>query len=88
MHMYSQPLLLKMHYLHPLIVSQLDNLRHQATQIVSIRQSRAEPPLRKEVVEYMLDVGSRIWNIRRSKANFFRILGLLGSLIAVGKLFE
>ncbi|CAN1307197.1 FT-interacting protein 4 [Linum perenne] len=60
MHMYSQPLLPKMHYIHPLTVSQLDSLRHQATQIVSMRLSRAEPPLRKEIVEYMLDVGSHI----------------------------
>ncbi|KAJ8534245.1 hypothetical protein K7X08_007569 [Anisodus acutangulus] len=88
MHMYSQPLLPKMHYLHPLTVSQLDNLRHQATQIVSIRLSRAEPPLRKEIVEYMLDVGSHIWSMRRSKANFFRIMGVLGVVISVGKWFD
>ncbi|KAJ1409901.1 Phosphoribosyltransferase C-terminal [Sesbania bispinosa] len=48
MHMYSQPLLPKMHYIHPLTVSQLESLRHQATQIVSMRLIRAEPPLRKE----------------------------------------
>ncbi|XP_044494295.1 FT-interacting protein 3 [Mangifera indica] len=88
MHMYSQPLLPKMHYLHPLTVSQLDNLRHQATQIVSMRLSRAEPPLRKEVVEFMLDVGSHMWSMRRSKANFFRIMGVLSGLIAVGKWFD
>ncbi|CAN4109267.1 unnamed protein product [Withania somnifera] len=70
MHMYSQPLLPKMHYIHPLTVTQLDSLRHQATQIVSMRLSRAEPPLRKEIVEYMLDVGSHMWSMRRSKANF------------------
>ncbi|XWS43212.1 hypothetical protein CRYUN_Cryun16bG0083300 [Craigia yunnanensis] len=88
MHMYSHPLLPKMHYLHPLTVSQLDSLRHQATQIVSIRLRRAEPPLRKEVVEYMLDVGSHMWSMRRSKANFFRIMNVLGGLIAVGKWFD
>nr|GMC79405.1 FT-interacting protein 1-like [Ipomoea batatas]GMC82043.1 FT-interacting protein 1-like [Ipomoea batatas]GMC84344.1 FT-interacting protein 1-like [Ipomoea batatas]GMC88711.1 FT-interacting protein 1-like [Ipomoea batatas] len=88
MHMYSQPLLPKMHYIHPLTVSQVDNLRHQATQIVSVRLSRAEPPLRKEVVEYMLDVGSHMWSMRRSKANFFRIMSVLGGLIAVGKWFD
>ncbi|KAK8279989.1 hypothetical protein V6Z12_D09G146700 [Gossypium hirsutum] len=77
MHMYSHPLLPKMHYLHPLTVSQLDSLRHQATQIVSMRLGRAEPPLRKEVVEYMLDVGSHMWSMRRSKANFFRIMNVL-----------
>ncbi|XP_010479644.1 PREDICTED: FT-interacting protein 1-like isoform X2 [Camelina sativa] len=88
MYMYSLPLLPKMHYLHPLTVSQLDNLRHQATQIVSTRLTRAEPPLRKEVVEYMLDVGSHMWSMRRSKANFFRIMGVLSGIIAVGKWFE
>ncbi|CAM8960887.1 hypothetical protein QQ045_005603 [Rhodiola kirilowii] len=88
MHMYSLPLLPKMHYIHPLTVSQLDSLRHQATQIVSMRLSRAEPPLRKEVVEYMLDVGSHMWSMRRSKANFFRIMGVLGGLIAVAKWFD
>ncbi|WVZ06474.1 hypothetical protein V8G54_019820 [Vigna mungo] len=88
MHMYSLPLLPKMHYIHPLTVSQLDNLRHQATQIVSMRLSRAEPPLRKEIVEYMLDVGSHMWSMRRSKANFFRIMGVLSGLIAVGKWFD
>ncbi|XP_047335170.1 FT-interacting protein 3-like [Impatiens glandulifera] len=88
MHMYSMPLLPKMHYLHPLTISQLDNLRHQATQIVSMRLSRAEPPLRKEVVEYMLDVGSHMWSMRRSKANFFRIMGVLSGIVAVGKWFD
>lgn len=88
MHLYSQPLLPKMHYIHPLTVSQLDNLRHQATQIVSVRLSRAEPPLRKEVVEYMLDVGSHMWSMRRSKANFFRIMNVLGGIIAVGRWFD
>ncbi|KAK8964986.1 hypothetical protein KSP40_PGU016949 [Platanthera guangdongensis] len=88
MHMYSQPLLPKMHYLHPLSVSQLDVLRHQATLIVSTRLSRAEPPLRKEVVEYMLDVDSHMWSMRKSKANFFRIMGVLGGVIAVGKWFN
>ncbi|KAG2686979.1 hypothetical protein I3843_09G032700 [Carya illinoinensis] len=88
MHMYSHPLLPKMHYLHPLTVIQLDNLRHQATQIVSMRLNRTEPPLRKEVVEYMLDVGGNMWSMRRSKANFFRIMGVFGGLIAVGKWFD
>ncbi|MBA0626555.1 hypothetical protein Godav_004209 [Gossypium davidsonii] len=88
LHMYSHPLLPKMHYIHPLSVIQLDSLRHQAMQIVSVRLSRAEPPLRKEVVEYMLDVDSHMWSMRRSKANFFRIMGVLSGLIAVGKWFD
>ncbi|KAI3980710.1 hypothetical protein MKX01_025275 [Papaver californicum] len=88
MHIYSQPLLPKMHYIHPLSVTQLDNLRHQAHQIVSMRLSRAEPPLRKEVVEYMLDVDSHMWSMRRSRANFFRIMGVLSGLIAVARWFD
>ncbi|XP_054811250.1 FT-interacting protein 3 [Prosopis cineraria] len=88
LYMYSQPLLPKMHYIHPLSVIQLDSLRHQATQIVSMRLSRAEPPLRKEVVEYMLDVDSHMWSMRRSKANFFRIMKVLGGLIAIGRWFD
>ncbi|XP_059430582.1 multiple C2 domain and transmembrane region protein 5 [Corylus avellana] len=88
LHLYSHPLLPKMHYIHPLSVIQLDSLRHQAMQIVSMRLSRAEPPLRKEVVSYMLDVDSHMWSMRRSKANFFRIMGVLSGLIAVGKWFD
>ncbi|KAF9597217.1 hypothetical protein IFM89_016358 [Coptis chinensis] len=88
MHIYSQPLLPKMHYLHSLFVTQLDNLRHQATQIVSMKLSRAEPPLRKEVIEYMLDVDSHMWSMRRSRANFYRIMGVLSGMIKVFKWFD
>ncbi|CAN4110415.1 unnamed protein product [Withania somnifera] len=86
--MYSQPLLPTLHYLHPLNYYQIDNLRYQATQIVATRLSRAEPPLRREVVEYMLDVGSNLWSIRRSKANYVRIAGVLSGLIAICKWFD
>ena len=83
MQMYSQPLLPKMHYLHPLSVGQLDRLRHQATQITALRLSRAEPPLRQEVVEYMLDVDLHMWSMRRSKANFFRIMAVLSGIVSI-----
>ncbi|PIN20001.1 hypothetical protein CDL12_07326 [Handroanthus impetiginosus] len=86
MHMYSQPLLPKMHSICPLI--QLDNLRHQATQIITMRLNRAEPPLRKEVVEYILDVGSYMWSMRRGKANVLRIMGLLSGFIAFWNWFD
>ncbi|CAH2068676.1 unnamed protein product [Thlaspi arvense] len=59
---YSQPLLPKMHYVHPLSIIQIDMLRYHANQIVSARLGRAEPPLKKEVVEYLLDVGINIWS--------------------------
>ncbi|KAK7283856.1 hypothetical protein RIF29_13604 [Crotalaria pallida] len=84
---YGQPLLPKMHYLHPFTVNQIDNLRYQAMNTVAMRLGRAEPPLRKEVVEYMLDVNSHVWSMRRSKANFFRIMSLFSSMITMGRWF-
>lgn len=87
MYIYSRPLLPKMHYVRPLTVMQLDVLRHQAVNIVAARLSRMEPPLRKEVVEYMSDVDSHLWSMRRSKANFFRLMSVFSGLFAVGKWF-
>ncbi|KAL5214751.1 hypothetical protein ABZP36_003903 [Zizania latifolia] len=75
--LYGQPLLPKMHYIQPFTIAQLDGLRRQAMSIIAVRLSRAEPPLRREVVEYMLDADSHLWSIRRSKANFFRVTALL-----------
>ncbi|KAL7210845.1 hypothetical protein ACSBR2_013839 [Camellia fascicularis] len=86
-YLYGHPLLPKMHYLHPFTVNQVDNLRYQAMNIVAVRLSRAEPPLRKEVVEYMLDVDSHMWSMRRSKANFFRIMSLISGTISVSRWF-
>ncbi|KAB2070446.1 hypothetical protein ERO13_A08G146200v2 [Gossypium hirsutum] len=86
-YVYGQPLLPKMHYLHPFTVNQVDNLRYQAMNIVARRLGRAEPPLRKEVVEYMLDVDSHMWSMRRSKANFFRIMSLVSGMVAIGQWF-
>ncbi|XXG85201.1 hypothetical protein AAC387_Pa11g0327 [Persea americana] len=87
MHIYSRPLLPKMHYIRPLTVVQQDALRYQAVNIVAARLSRAEPPLRKEVIEYMSDVDSHLWSMRRSKANFFRLMSVFSGLFAVGKWF-
>ncbi|CAN0877838.1 FT-interacting protein 1 [Linum grandiflorum] len=82
---YGHPLLPKMHYLHPLTVNQVESLRYQAMNIVAVRLGRAEPPLRKEVVEYMLDVDSHMWSMRRSKANFFRIMSLVSGVVSMSK---
>ncbi|XP_062227267.1 FT-interacting protein 7-like [Phragmites australis] len=83
--MYGRPLLPKMHYTNPISVLQLDYLRFQAMQMVATRLGRAEPPLRREVVEYMLDVDSHMFSLRRSKANFKRITSLFSSAVAMGK---
>ncbi|KAI5079507.1 hypothetical protein GOP47_0004986 [Adiantum capillus-veneris] len=74
-----------MHYLYPLGVAQLETLRNYAMRFVAARLTRAEPPFRTEVVQYMLDVDSNLWSMRKSKANWFRILGVLSGMIAVGR---
>ncbi|KAH8513731.1 hypothetical protein H0E87_006845 [Populus deltoides] len=88
LYQYSRPLLPKMHYIRPFNVMQLDMLRHQAVNIVALRLGRAEPPLRKEVVEYMSDVDSHLWSMRRSKANFLRLMTVFSGLFTAGKWFE
>ncbi|KAK6937994.1 Phosphoribosyltransferase C-terminal [Dillenia turbinata] len=85
---YGKPLLPKMHYLQPIPVRHIDWLRHQAMQIVAARLTRAEPPLRREIVEYMLDKDYHVWSLRRSKANFHRIMSLLSGFSAVCKWFD
>lgn len=85
---YGKPLLPKMHYVQPISVRHIDWLRHQAMQIVAARLIRAEPPLRREVVEYMLDVDYHMFSLRRSKANFFRIMSLLSGISYVCRWFE
>jgi hypothetical protein len=77
-----------MHYLSPLSVYQIDSLGHQAAYLISLRLTRAEPPVMKEVVDYMLDVGSQMWSIRKGKANYDRVRDLLNGFLAVVKGFE
>ncbi|WOL15637.1 hypothetical protein Cni_G24418 [Canna indica] len=86
--LYGKPLLPKMHYVQPIPVLQMNNLRHHAMVIVAARLARAEPPLRREVVEYMLDVDSHMFSLRRSKANFHRIMSLFSGLATVSKWFD
>ncbi|KAK9095844.1 hypothetical protein Sjap_021341 [Stephania japonica] len=86
--LYAKPLLPKMHYVQPIPIHYIDSLRHRAMQIVAARLARAEPPLRPETVEYMLDVDHHMWSLRRSKANFNRIMSVLAGLVAIGKWFE
>src|SRR5262249_1866108 len=85
---YSQPLLPQMHYTNPLTVYQLDSSRHQASYILSLRLSRADPPLRKEVVEYILDAGANIWSLRKGKANCERVMACLSGIVAVWRWFD
>ncbi|KAL2542954.1 C2 calcium/lipid-binding plant phosphoribosyltransferase family protein [Abeliophyllum distichum] len=84
-YLYDRPLLPKMHYLHHFTVRQLDSLRYQTMKTIGSRLGRAEPPLRKEVVEYTLDVDTHMWSMRRSKAKFFKIVSLFSRIISLSK---
>ncbi|KAJ4964624.1 hypothetical protein NE237_016473 [Protea cynaroides] len=77
LHMYTLPLLPNMHYVQPLLMNQLESLGYQGMNVVAARWSRAEAPLGREVVEYMLDHDSHMWSMRCSKANFFSLVLIL-----------
>ncbi|KAJ1375324.1 Phosphoribosyltransferase C-terminal [Sesbania bispinosa] len=83
MRLYFKPHLPKMHYAKPLNIIEQEKLRHFAMMIVAARLSRTEPPLRKEVVEYMSDTDSHLWSMRRSKANINRLKQVFSGLISV-----
>ncbi|GLU06730.1 hypothetical protein SLE2022_237300 [Rubroshorea leprosula] len=85
---YGRPLLPKMHYVLPIPLRHIDWLRHQAMSIVAARLARAEPPLRKEVVEYMLDVDYHMWSVRRGKANVHRMMSLVSGVTRIYKWFD
>ncbi|GLT87497.1 hypothetical protein SLE2022_055760 [Rubroshorea leprosula] len=74
---YGSPMLPRMHYVCPLGPAQQDILRHTAMRIVTARLARSEPPLGQEVVQFMLDSDTHVWSMRRSKANWFRVVGCL-----------
>ncbi|KAK4413367.1 FT-interacting protein 7 [Sesamum alatum] len=77
---YGKPLLPKMHYVQPISIKHVDLLRHHAMSIVAGSLARAEPPLRAEIVDYMLDVDYHMFSLRRSKANFTRIMLLVSGV--------
>ncbi|TKY58002.1 QUIRKY protein [Spatholobus suberectus] len=85
---YMLPLLPRHHHVFPLSPSQLLTLRNQPAHIIAQRLSRAEPPLRKEVVYYMLDFRSSLWSKRKAVANFNRIMSLIGDFVAFWKWLE
>ncbi|KAA3481315.1 protein QUIRKY-like [Gossypium australe] len=64
------PLLPHMHHIYPLSIYQLAILRKQVVRILCSSPCWTEPPLRQEVVEYMLDGGSQMWSLRKAKAIF------------------
>ncbi|PNX99077.1 multiple C2 and transmembrane domain-containing protein 2-like [Trifolium pratense] len=82
--LYFKPHLPKMHYTKPLNIFEQEKLKYQAMIIVAARLGRTEPPLRKEVVEYMSDSDSHLWSMRKSKANITRLKSVFSGLISVG----
>ncbi|XP_010933296.1 protein QUIRKY [Elaeis guineensis] len=83
--MYSQPMLPRMHYLRPIGVLQQEVLRVAAIRMVAGWLARSEPPLGPEVVRYMLDVDGHTWSMRRSKANWFRIMGVIAWAVGLAR---
>ncbi|KAL6539700.1 Multiple C2 domain and transmembrane region protein 14 [Orobanche hederae] len=74
---YANPVLPRMHYVKPMGPAQQDILRHNAMRIVRTRLARSEPALGQEIVQFMLDSDTHMWSMRRSKANWFRVVGCL-----------
>ncbi|KAL2250885.1 UNVERIFIED_CONTAM: Protein QUIRKY [Sesamum indicum] len=85
LHVYSQPLLPMMHHLKPLGMVQQEALRAIAVKIVSAHLSRSEPPLRREVVTYVLDADSNTFSMRKVRANWLRIINVIAGLLDVFK---
>ncbi|KAK3033417.1 hypothetical protein RJ639_032390 [Escallonia herrerae] len=79
---YANPMLPRMHYVRPLGPAQQDILRHTAMRIVAARLARSEPALGHEVVQFVLDSDTHMWSVRRSKANWFRVVGCLSKVAA------
>ncbi|KAJ4969661.1 hypothetical protein NE237_002760 [Protea cynaroides] len=82
---YTSPLLPRMHYVRPLGPARQDILRQTAMRIVTARLARSEPPMGQEVVQYMLDSDMHVWSMRRSKANWFRVVGCLTRVAALAR---
>ena len=70
---YSQPLLPKMQCSSTLSEFKLDKLKNEAASLIALCLARDEPPLRKEVISYMLDVGVETWSLQKAIANYDRV---------------
>lgn len=88
LHVYSQPMLPLMHHVKPLGVVQQEALRNTAVRMVAAYLSRSEPPLKKEVVCYMLDADSQNFSIRKVRANWYRIINVVAGVIDVVRWIE
>ncbi|XP_057439784.1 FT-interacting protein 7-like [Lotus japonicus] len=80
---YTLPQLPALHFSNPLSPSQLSGLRKQTVLLVASKMSKNESPLRREVVEYMLDSREIAWSMRRGRADFERVNILVSKVTAV-----
>ncbi|KAK4851721.1 hypothetical protein QYF36_017830 [Acer negundo] len=83
LHVYSQPLLPLMHHIKPLGLVHQETLRSTACKIIAAHLARSEPPLRQDVVRYMLDADMQSFSMRRVRVNYFRIVNILAGLIDI-----
>ncbi|KAL2335119.1 hypothetical protein Fmac_016332 [Flemingia macrophylla] len=88
LHMYSQPMLPLMHHIKPLGVVHQEALRSTTVRVVAGHLSRAEPPLRTEVVLYMLDADSHNFSIRKVRANWYRIINVVAGVMDIVRWIE
>ncbi|XP_058085495.1 multiple C2 domain and transmembrane region protein 16 [Magnolia sinica] len=85
LHVYSQPMLPRMHYLKPIGTMQQESLRGMAARLVAQHLSRSEPPLRREVVLHMLDADSHAFSMRKVRANWHRIINMMGWAVEMAR---
>jgi len=83
LHVYTQPLLPLMHHIKPLSLFQEDMLRNTAVKILAAHLSRSEPPLRPEIVRYMLDADTHTFSMRKVRANWLRIVNVVAGMVDV-----
>lgn len=88
LHVYSQSMFPLMHHIKPLGVVHQEVLRNTTVKMVAGHLLRSEPPLRKEVVFYMLDVDSHNFSIRKVRANWYRIINVVAGLIEIIRWIE
>ncbi|GAU27957.1 hypothetical protein TSUD_146750 [Trifolium subterraneum] len=88
LHVYSQPMLPLMHHIKPLGVVHQEVLRNTAVKMVAGHLSRSEPPLRKDVVFFMLDADSHNFSVRKVRANWYRIINVVAGLIEIVRWIE
>ncbi|OMO67933.1 C2 calcium-dependent membrane targeting [Corchorus capsularis] len=88
LHVYSQPLLPLMHHTKPLAIGQQEMLRSTTVKILAAHLSRSEPPLRNDVVRYMLDADSHTFSMRKVRVNWSRIVNVLSGLTDIVRWIE